>query len=183
MGVVNQVAPTARSAGPEATECLHRDQRPVVLNAIRHPYMRRWSEELLGTEDGCWTLARTDGTEMVADTIGRCTPAVVVVDAVDFPACCHTALNSLPPERVIVVGPEPDPAYRSAAVSLGAGGWVSRDHLGEELAAAVRTALGCPRDRCPEGTAASPTAKRASGAATGTAAKPHQISGVGGTCR
>lgn len=145
-----------------------------MLNAIRHPYMRRWSEELLDTESGCWTLARTDGTEMVADAIRRCAPAVVVVDTIDFPACCQAALNSLPPERVIVVGPEPDPAYRSAAVSLGAGGWVSRDHLGDELAAALRTALGCPLDRCPEGAAT---------AATGTDVEPHQIPEVGGTRR
>jgi DNA-binding NarL/FixJ family response regulator len=106
---------------------------------------------------------------------------VVVVDTVDFPACCHAALNSLPPERVIVVGPEPDAAYRTAAVSLGAGGWVSRDRIGDELASAVRTALGCPRDRCPEGTA--PVSTGATPAATGTAARTHQIPRVGGTRR
>lgn len=143
--------------------------------------MRRWSEELLDAEHGCWTLASTDGTEKVADAIHRYEPVVVVVDTVDFPACCHAALNSLPPERVIVVGPEPDAAYRTAAVSLGAGGWVSRDRIGDELASAVRTALGCPRDRCPEGTA--PVSTGATPAATGTAARTHQIPRVGGTRR
>ncbi|MCZ7537240.1 MAG: hypothetical protein M5T61_15930 [Acidimicrobiia bacterium] len=49
-----------------------------------------------------------------------------------------------------MIGPEPDPAYRRSALAQGAAAWVSRDHLGEELAAAVRTALGCPYDACPE---------------------------------
>ena len=53
------------------------------------------------------------------------------------------ALRTLPPERVIVVGPEPDRAYRARALALGAGGWVCRDHVGEELIAAMRAALGC----------------------------------------
>ncbi|CAN5141959.1 hypothetical protein BH20ACT3_BH20ACT3_00070 [soil metagenome] len=42
------------------------------------------------------------------------------------------------------------PAYRSAALAQGAAAWVSRDHVGDELGAAVRTALGCPYEVCPE---------------------------------
>lgn len=86
---------------------------------------------------------------MLGEAIARTAPDVVVVDTVDFPARCVAALDEFPPGHVVVIGPEPDPAYRSAALSQGAAAWVSRDHVGDELGAAVRTALGCPYDVCP----------------------------------
>lgn len=89
--------------------------------------------------------------EMVADAIGRTAPAVLVVDDAEFPACCRTAIDAYPPERVIVIGTEPDAVYRAAAIDAGAGGWVSRDHVGEQLAASIRRSLGCPHERCPPG--------------------------------
>src|SRR3546814_5762154 len=33
------------------------DAVPVVLVALRHPVMRRWTEELLVAEHGCWDVA------------------------------------------------------------------------------------------------------------------------------
>ncbi len=123
---------------------------PVVLDAIRHPAMRRWSDELLAAVPGCWTVAQPESGEMLVDAIARTAADVVVVDTVDFPACCLAALDALPPGHVVVIGPEPDPAYKSAALAQGAAAWVSRDHVGDELGAAVRTALGCPYDVCPE---------------------------------
>jgi DNA-binding NarL/FixJ family response regulator len=125
------------------------DRAPVVLVAIRHPVMRRWTDELLASEHGCWTVVQPERGELLAAAIVRSNPALVVVDEVDFPACCQAALRTLSPERVIVVGPEPDAAYRSAALAHGAGGWVCRDHVGEELSAAMRGALGCRHDPCP----------------------------------
>lgn len=123
---------------------------PVVLDAIRHLVMRRWSHELLGVEPGCWTVAQPDAGEMLVDAIARTEPDVVVVDMVDFPACCLAALDALPPGHVVVIGPEPDLAYRTAALAQRAAAWVSRNHVGDELGAAVRTALGCPYEVCPE---------------------------------
>ena len=52
---------------------------------------------------------------------------------------------------MIVVGPEPEAAYRHQALALGAGGWVCRDHVGEEVSAAMRAALGCRHGPCPPG--------------------------------
>ena len=130
------------------------DGSPTVVVAIRHPVMRRWSGELLASEHGCWTVAQPAAGEMLADAIERTRPALVVVDAVDFPACCQAALRALPPERVIVVGPEPDRAYRARALALGAGGWVCRDHVGEELSGAMRAALGCRHHPCRPGSSA-----------------------------
>lgn len=127
------------------------DLSPTVLVAIRHPMMRRWTCELLASEHGCWNVAQPAGGEMVAEAIARTDPVLVVVDSADFPACCQAALRALPPGRVIVVGPEPDRAYRSRALGLGAGGWVCRDHVGEELSAAMRAALGCRHHPCGPG--------------------------------
>ncbi len=125
------------------------DATPVVLVALRHPVMRRWTEELLAAEHGCWEVTRMDGAELLADAIARIRPDLVVVDDRDFPACCQAALDRMPPERVMVVGPEPDTAYRTLALTNGAGGWVSRDHVSDELSTAMRTALGCRHEPCP----------------------------------
>jgi DNA-binding NarL/FixJ family response regulator len=141
------------------------DRSPTVLVAIRHPVMRRWTCELLASEHGCWNVAQPAGDEMVVDAIARDRPALVIVDSADFPACCEAALRALPPGQVIVIGPEPDRAYRSRALALGAGGWVCRDHVGEELTAAMRAALGCRHCSC--GPAASVPAPSQDSAPTG----------------
>ena len=127
------------------------DATPVVLVALRHPVMRRWTEELLATEHGCWEVARMDGGELLVDAIARIRPDLVVVDDSDFPSCCQAALDRMPPERVMVVGPEPDTAYRSLALANGAGGWVCREQVGDDLSSAMRAALGCRHDPCPPG--------------------------------
>ena len=88
---------------------------------------------------------------MLVDAIDRAHPDLVIVDSVDYPACCQAALRALPSERVIVIGPEPDRAYRSRALALGAGGWVCRDHVGEELSGAMRAALACGDHPCGPG--------------------------------
>lgn len=124
------------------------DASPSVLVGIRHSAMRRWTIDLLAAEHGCWTVEEPRRGELLASAIGRGQPALVIVDSVDFPACCLAALRALPPERVIVVGPEPDRAYRRRALAQGAGGWVCRDHVGEELSAAMRAALGCRHAPC-----------------------------------
>ena len=127
------------------------DGVPTVLVAIRHPVMRRWTGELLAHEHGCWAVVQPRAGEMVVDAIDRARPDLVIVDSVDFPACCQAALRALPSGRVIVIGPEPDRAYRSRALALGAGGWVCRDHVGEELSGAMRAALGCRHGPCAPG--------------------------------
>lgn len=137
--MIDKPAPSSEPQEP----CPVCDGSPTVLVAIRHPVMRRWTGELLGAERGSWTVIEPRSSEMLADAIRRVRPALVIVDSIDFPACCQAALRTLPPEHVIVIGPEPDRAYRSRALALGAGGWVCRDHVGDELTAAIRTAIGC----------------------------------------
>lgn len=122
---------------------------PVVLDAISHRMMRRWTRDLLECAGGCWRLSEPRAGEMVADAIGRIDPAVLVVDDAAFPECCQLAIESFPADRVIVVGPEPDVAYEASALARGAAAWLSRDHVSEALPGAVRAALHCPHDQCP----------------------------------
>lgn len=110
---------------------------------------------------------------MLADAIQRTRPALVIVDSIDFPACCQVALRTLPPECVIVVGPEPDLAYRARALALGAGGWVCRDHVGDELSAAMRAACRCHEPQSHRGGPAGRSARR----------RPDDLDAVGGRSR
>ena len=141
--------PTGSTPHSEQHWCPVCDATPVVLVALHHPMMRRWTEELLATEHGCWEVTQMDGEELLADAMARIRPDLVVVDASEFPACCQAALDRMPPDRVMVVGPEPDTSYRTLALTNGAGGWVSRDHVADELSSAMRAALGCCHEPCP----------------------------------
>lgn len=149
---------TGRSATDSCPVC---DATPAVLVALRHPVMRAWTDELLETEHGCWEVEQIQGDELLVDALVRTRPDVVVVDEVDFPSCCQAALDRLPRDRVIVIGPEPDTAYRSLALTNGAGGWVCRDEVAEELSLAMRSALGCRHHPCPPATEAVGTASGA----------------------
>lgn len=123
------------------------DACPQVLIAIAHPAMRRMILELLEREHGCWQPCLLDGDLPTA--MRDLTPDLVIIDGAAFPQCCSGQSDDFPPERIVVVGPEPDPAYRILALSDRAGGWVARDDVAEELSAEMRTALGCIHKPCP----------------------------------
>lgn len=127
------------------------DGQPRVLVVMRHPTMLRFTRELLEREFGCWvaTEARTD--DALVGTLDRLEPDLLIIDAGAFPACCRSALAHIDHDRVIVIGPEPDPSYRHAALANGAGGWLPRERVGDELAREMRRVLGCVHDPCPPG--------------------------------
>jgi DNA-binding NarL/FixJ family response regulator len=85
----------------------------------------------------------------LAEALARLTPDLLVIDAADFPACCFSAFAHIPRQRIIVIGPEPDPSYRRAALDNGAGGWLARDEVAEHLGREMRRVLGCRHDPCP----------------------------------
>lgn len=140
--------PRSGSSRQSRDRCPARPQTPVVLVAVRHRLLRRWISELLDGACGCWTTVFAVDDELLAHAIARINPDVVAVDSYEFPACCQTALTDLRPGQVVVVGPEPDHAYRQWAIDRGAGGWVSQDHIGDDLAREVWTALGCGHHAC-----------------------------------
>lgn len=122
---------------------------PRVLVAVEHATLRRFISQLLAREHGCWAVESLDDRRSLAHELGADPPDLLVVEAGDFPRCRDESLGSFPAQRVVVIGPEPDPAYRHAAVRGGAGGWLPRDCIGEDLSAQMRHALGCTHEPCP----------------------------------
>jgi hypothetical protein len=110
----------------------------TVLVAIRHPAMRRFTCEILDAEGGCSVVVELERGITPADALARWRPDLVVIDTGEFPECGARALPGFPADRVIVVGPEPEGDYRAAALAHGAGAWISRDRLGEDLPLEVR---------------------------------------------
>ncbi len=127
------------------------DGHPLVLVALRHPAMRRFTRELLERECGCWVATHAHAGAELRWQLERLAPDLLVIDAADFPACCphQDAGLPFPPSRAVVIGPEPDRAYQQAAQARGAGAWIPRERVGEELGPAMRRLLGCTHDPCP----------------------------------
>ena len=122
-------------------------RRPHVVLVVAHRAMRALIVELLRRDHACWTVSAIDSVSEIDAASSH--PDLVVVDTADF----ATVRRQLPPTftfaRVVVIGPEPDPAYRQAAVHFGAGAWLSRDRIAEELCAALRSALACADESHP----------------------------------
>ncbi len=162
------VGPAAAHHGSDMTRidepCPVCDGTPRVLIVMRHPAMLRLTRELLEREFGCWVATEARSGPRVARLFQRHAPDLVVIDAADFPACCLGALAGFPRARVIVIGPEPDASYRAAALSNGAGAWLPRERVGEDLGRELRRVLGCVHDPCPPGRVVA----RSAGSAPGT---------------
>lgn len=129
----------ATSSGELCPECGH---QPRVVVAVAHPGMRSLIVDLLARQHRAWAVAAVDGAaELIAAMASP--PDVLVMDAADF---THRGGRpvSFPVQHILVMGPEPDSAYRRATLDQGAGGWMSRDDVGDELTSMIRRVLGCP---------------------------------------
>lgn len=124
------------------------DGRPRVLVALSHPMMRRFTLELLERDHACWSAEALDGEDLVGAARDRRSD-LVILDASTFSACHCADGCEFPCGRMVVVGPERDLDYRAAVLAGGAGGWVARDDVAEQLSAAMRAALGCTHSTCP----------------------------------
>lgn len=151
---MSQAVSPAR-AEAHAGPCPVCDGEPRVLLVMRHPTMLRLTRDLLDREFGCWLRTEMQAGEMLAEILDRETPDLMIIDERDFPACCRDTLERYPRDRVIVIGPEPDPGYRAAAIANGAGAWLPRERVGDDLAGEMRRLLGCVHDPCPPGHRAS----------------------------
>ena len=110
--------------------------------------MRRLTRDLLHQEHGCWSTAVVGDGETLADRLNLAWPDLLIVDGGDFPACCAAALRVVPRQRVVTIGAEPDPGYRTLALGEGAGAWLSRDRIAEDLGHELRRILGCVHCPC-----------------------------------
>lgn len=115
----------------------------LVLLAVTHPAARKLTVELLEREHGCWHVRALEDPRELARAIADAVPDLVVVDTADVALCCRDLLAGMPPDRIVVVGPEPDDAYARAARRAGAGAWLARDRIADDLSATMRLALGC----------------------------------------
>ena len=137
-----------------AEVCNGRARRAQVVVAVAHRAMRELIVELLNRDQGRWAVSAIDGLSELPD-IASPYPDLVIVDTADFAGCCHRLPATFALARVVVIGPEPDPAYRHAALHCGAGAWLSRERVAEELCDALRSAHSCacesppaPPERC-----------------------------------
>ena len=125
-------------------------QRRVAV-AIAHPAMHRLVVDLLDRDHDRWAVSADDDVSDLGSIVSA-RPDLVIVDTADFAACCRRLPASFPPGRVIVIGPEPDPAYRHAALHRGAGAWLSRECVAEELCDAMCSTAGRAQVQYPPST-------------------------------
>ncbi len=113
-----------------------------VVLVVAHEAMRALIVDLLNLDGGHWVVSAVDGVAALGDDVSS-HPDLVVIDTADFAGCCRRLPASFPLGRVIVIGPEPDPAYRQAALHRGAGAWLSRECVAEELCDALCSSHAC----------------------------------------
>ena len=132
------------AAGPPCAEC---QRGATVLVAIRHRPMRRLTRQVVQHDLPVCRVEEQADAELLVDAVRRVNPTVLIVDTGDFPACCEMALAAFPPERVIVISPEPEAAYEAVALSGGAGASLPRDRISHDLQLGLRSVLGCRHER------------------------------------
>jgi DNA-binding NarL/FixJ family response regulator len=123
----------------------HEARIPRIVVALAHPTMRRYLCDLIEQGCRCWLATTGPGSEELAETVAALCPDVVVIDTAAFSAR-GDATPVLPARQMLVIGSEPDAAYRQSALRAGAGGWVGRDHVATELLPEIRRMLegsGC----------------------------------------
>ena len=122
--------------------------RPRVVVAVPHRAMRDFIVELLYRDRDHWAVSAVDDVSELDDSSSS-HPDLVIVDTADFAGCCRRLPASMARARIVVIGPEPDPAYRGAALHCGAGAWLSRERVAEELCDALRSAHACTCESLP----------------------------------
>jgi len=115
----------------------------AVVVAVAHDALRLLIVDLFQQDHASWHAIAVPNQRDLAGAIAAAGPDLVILDVGDFARCCRDSLQTFPRRRVIVIGPEPDVAYERAARQGGAGAWLTRDRVGEDLIVAMRGVLGC----------------------------------------
>jgi DNA-binding NarL/FixJ family response regulator len=121
-------------AGPtDSADRGSRQEVPRIVVAVAHPTMRRYLCDLIEQNCRCWLATTSSDPDELQAALGRLCPDVLVVDHALRPVNGNRRQAAFPAAQVLVIGPEPDSAYREAAIDGGAGAWLSRDDLETEL--------------------------------------------------
>lgn len=123
----------------ECTVCVG---TPSVVLAVVHPALRRLILDLLALDRVRWKLCAVADRSHLPAIVIAAAPDLVVLDDEDIGWCLELGPD-FAPHHVIVIGPEPDPAYERTALGAGAGAWLCRDRVGEDLIPSMRRVLGC----------------------------------------
>jgi DNA-binding NarL/FixJ family response regulator len=127
-----------------STECPVCTGMPSVVVAVAHRALRQLIVELLDRDEARWRPRAAADQPDLAEAIREEAPDLVILDAAYFARFCDS-VPTFPPHRVIIIGPEPDAAYERAARRRGAGAWLCRDRVGEDLSSCMCRVLGCTR--------------------------------------
>ncbi len=111
-----------------------------VAVAVTHARMRAMIIDLLDREPCCWSAIAASGPAGLSSVLAEAPVDLVVVDGADFPTCCRD-LSGVALDHVVVIGAQPDQAYEAAALAQGAGAWLPRDRVGEDLPGALNDVL------------------------------------------
>ena len=115
---------------------------PLVIVAVAHTTLRLLIVDLLERDEVEWKLRATASQTDLDTALQEEEPDLLILDAADFSAFCRKdSLQTFPPGRIVVIGPEPDAAYEFAVRHDGAGAWIARDRVGEELSQCMNNVL------------------------------------------
>lgn len=128
----------------DGCRCLACTGTPSVAVGVEHEALRQLIVALLSRDDVTWDVCPCSLREMTHTATAN-EADVAIVATSGFPASWGDLLDVFPADKVVVIGPEPGSGYERAARAAGAGAWIARDRIGEDLRSALRTVLGCNR--------------------------------------
>jgi DNA-binding NarL/FixJ family response regulator len=119
---------------------------PRYLVAMSHPTTRRYVCDLIEQHCRCWIATTSPEAGPLSNALDDLYPDALIIEA--------ATLTQAAPEigeratHIVVIGPQPDPAYSDLAIEAGADAWVARDRLSTELLPALEH-IQCDTDcRC-----------------------------------
>ena len=128
----------------DGCRCLACTGTPTVAVGVEHEALRQLIVALLSRDAVTWDVCPCSLRD-IAHTATANEADVAIVATAGFPASCGDLLDVFPANKLVVIGPEPENAYERAARAAGAGAWIARDRIAEDLRSALRTVLGCTR--------------------------------------
>ena len=106
---------------------------------VAHRAMRDLIVELLDHDRDDWAVSAAASVSELDHAADR-QPNLIIIDTADFAAVRRLLPPTVSLSGIVVIGPEQHPAYRDAALALGAGGWLSRENVAEDLGDTLRSA-------------------------------------------